>query len=234
LRLSVESAMNEALIAEDEPVSRRFLDEALQMLGWQCSVVEDGAEALAFATARRFGLLVFDVNLPRLDGITLLTRLRADPDAASHDVPALALTADHGPLLRERLLQQGFAAVGHKPIALDELARRIDATVGAAGKSAPTWDEAAALRTSGGRADIVRSLRELMRRDLPAQRANIERAWKLGDDAAAQGDLHRLRAASGFCGAAQLAEALDRLHRGANPQTRHAVLAAIDAVLASN
>ena len=231
MRLSMESAMNEALIAEDEPVSRRFLDEALQLLGWQCSVVEDGAAALALASTRRFGLLVFDVNLPRLDGITLLSRLRADPQAASHNVPALALTADHDPLLRERLLQQGFAAVGHKPIGLEELARRIDAATGTTSR-VPVWDDAAALRAAGGQAAIVTTLRDLMRRDLPAQRETIARAWERDDAAAAHAELHRLRAACGFCGAARLAQAIDAAHRSGTAANRAAVIAQIDALLA--
>ena len=225
--------MNEVLLAEDEPVSRHFLDEALQALGWRCSIAEDGATALTLATTRRFDLLVFDVNLPQLDGFALLGRLRAEPSTASHATPALALTADHDPQLRERLIRHGFAEVGHKPIRLDDLERSIDAALGRSGTSAATWDDVAASRATGGHAEIVASLRELMRRDLPAQRDAISRAWQHGDEASARAELHRLRAACGFCGAAQLANALDDLHRQATPDTRRAVLAAIDAVLAS-
>jgi CheY-like chemotaxis protein len=223
--------MNDVLLAEDEAISRCFLEEALQLLGWRCAVAEDGATALALATARHFDLLVFDLNLPQLDGLALLTQLRASTQAASHATPALALTADHDPSLAARLRRQGFAQVGHKPLTLQQLSNHI-AAIGMASATAQVWDETAALRSSGGDAAIVASLRTMMRRELPAQRARIERAWREGDEHGARDELHRLRAACGFCGARQLAEALDAAHQDSSPARRRAVIAAIDAVLA--
>lgn len=223
--------MNEALLAEDEPVSRAFLLEALQALGWRCEAVADGANALARALARRYDLLVLDLNLPGLDGASVLARLREGDQAASHCTAALALTADHDPALHERLREAGFVAVATKPITLDALARAIDLACGTS--ACAVWDEAAALRASGGQAAVVAALRALMRRDLPAQRRAIASAWQDGDLGAARAELHRLRAACGFCGAAGLAEALDALHRADTPAHRQATLVAIDALLAS-
>jgi two-component system OmpR family response regulator len=200
--------MNEVLLAEDEPVSRAFLDEALRTLGRRCEAVGDGDAALARATARRYDLLLLDLHLPGLCGDAVLAQLRASPAAASRDAAAIALTADPDPALHQALRRQGFAAVGTKPLALAALARLLD-VVSEAG--APRWDDAAALRATGGDAGMLATLRRMMLEDLPRQRRSIADALARGESAAAQAELHRLRAACGFCGATALAARTEAL-----------------------
>ena len=232
--------MNEVLLAEDEPVSRRYLSEALQSLGYRCVAVADGTAALELARARRFDLLIMDVNLPELSGQEVLERLRQDKAAASHRTVAVALTADNSPGLQQRLRDVGFVEVGTKPIALGPL----DALLHAAWRHAPppeppepkvVWDDETALRASGSQGNIA-SLRELMLKELPAQRTTIVTAIDEGDLAAARNELHRLSAACGFCGATALANATDDLHRMLNEgigetDTLSNFLKAVDATL---
>lgn len=208
----------DVLLAEDEPVSQRFLCDAVQSLGYRCEAVGDGRRALERATAQRFDLLLFDVNLPERSGPDVLAALRRTSVAASRRTPAVALTADNEPPLRQRLLDAGFAAVGTKPISVGELATLLDLVLRGAGAEAvqyentAPWDDRAALRATGGNRDIVSALRDLMRKELPVQRAAIVAALDRGDVAAARNELHRLRAACGFCGATALSLAVDRLH----------------------
>jgi CheY-like chemotaxis protein len=235
--------VNTILLAEDEPVSRRFLEDALDALGQRCESVVDGALALDAARTRRFDLLLLDVNLPELRGPDVLRLLRADPRAASRDAPAIALTADHEIDTRHRLLDAGFIAVGTKPIdvlalerLLAEAMKPASATSQSRAPSSPAWDDAMALRAAGGRHEIVAALRGLMRQELPGQRLAIVTAMAEGRHGAARAELHRLRAACGFCGAAQLAEAVDALHAGLNePMSPQAgldrFLAAVDRLM---
>ena len=208
----------DVLLAEDEPVSQRFLRDALQSLGYRCEAVSDGGLALERATAERFDLLLLDVNLPKLSGPEALAGLRRAPVAASHRTPAVALTADDEPRIRQGLLDAGFAAVGTKPISVRELATLLDSVLRGVGPEAAQsedvalWDDRAALRATGGNRDIVTALRDLMRKELPGQRAAIVAAVERSDVAAARHELHRLRAACGFCGAIALSLSVDRLH----------------------
>ncbi len=208
----------DVLLAEDEPVSQRFLCDALQSLGYRCEAVGDGRRALERATAQRFDLLLLDVNLPELSGPEVFAGLRRTSAVASHRTPAVALTADHETPVRQRLLDAGFAAVGTKPISVGELATLLDSVLRCVGPEAiqnenlAPWDDRVALRATGGNRDIVTALRELMRNELPAQRSAIVAAVDRGDVAAARNELHRLRAACGFCGAIALSLAVDRLH----------------------
>jgi CheY-like chemotaxis protein len=239
--------MNEALLAEDEPVSQHFLMEALALLDWRCSAASDGDAALALAQSRRFDLLVLDLNLPNISGPELLARLRADPGAASRDAPALALSADPDPELESRLRLRGFAAVGRKPITVDALGLLIGASVESVPRDPaaepprlPDWDDAAALRAGGGQVAIVAALRELMRRELPAQRERILDAFERDDRSSLRAELHRLKAACGFCGAAALSEAIDQMHNGLPARTAvprallDTLIGAIDRVLAGD
>lgn len=215
--MTLESSMKgDVLLAEDEPVSQRFLCDALQALGYRCESVGDGRRALERASAQRFDLLLLDVNLPELSGPEVFAGLRRTTAVASHRTPAVALTADDEPRVRQRLLDAGFAAVGTKPIRVDELATLLHSVLRGIGQEATPyedmapWDDPAALRATGGNRDIVTALRGLMCKELPGQRAAIVAAVDRGDVAAARNELHRLRAACGFCGAIGLSLAVDR------------------------
>lgn len=211
------------LLAEDEPVSRLFLVEALTSLGVRCEAVEDGNEAVRRACDTRFDALLLDLNLPGCNGVELLACVRANADAASRDAPALALTADDDDATRRRLLDAGFAAVATKPIGVARLAETLavlglsvgEGTHVVADRAASTtqlWNDDAALAAAGGNRDIVETLRGMLRAELPGQRQRIAAALERNDIDAARGELHRLQASCGFCGAPRLAASSGALH----------------------
>lgn len=207
--------MAHILVAEDEPVSREFLHEALLALGHRADNAADGESALRHASEQYFDLLLLDLNLPLLRGPDVLAALRSRPEAACSRSPAIALSAGIDPRLAQELRQNGFAAVAGKPIGVEALGQLILQVLPGASHSAVAglqdWDDAAALRATGGARPIVQSLRELMLRDLPAQRALILQSISAGTVEPARGELHRLRAACGFCGAERLLHTLDPL-----------------------
>jgi CheY-like chemotaxis protein len=201
------------LLAEDDPVSARFLAEALRLLG--CGVVHagDGPTALAHARRERFDLLVLDLGLPGLDGVGVLTALRTDPSAASRGVRMLATTADRHAARGASLRAAGFDDVLLKPLDLDALAAALRAappTADAGVADAPALDDAAALRALGS-SEAVADLRCLLASELGAQFAAIGAALRAGQVAPALDILHRLKASTRFCGALALAAAVDAL-----------------------
>lgn len=207
------------LVAEDEPVSRAFLLDALAALGVRCEGVEDGLVALQRAKSVRYDALLLDLNLPGCDGVEILDRVRADVAAASRLAPALALTADDSAHTRQRMLTAGFAAVAGKPIGVEQLAnalRGLGLTIADTARAepaaavpcgtAPLWDDAAALAAVGGNRAILDTLRAMMVKELAAQRETIAVALARDDPGTARAELHRLQASCGFCGAARLAD----------------------------
>ncbi len=79
------------LAADDEPNIRRLVEVNLNRAGYRVTLASDGLDALEKFTVERPDLVVLDWMMPRMDGYTVLRRLKANP--ATADVPVLMLTA---------------------------------------------------------------------------------------------------------------------------------------------
>jgi len=79
------------LAVDDDDLIRRLVQFNLQRAGYRVTPARDGLEALEQIEQERPDLVLLDVNMPRLDGIELLRRLRADPGTAT--LPVVMLTA---------------------------------------------------------------------------------------------------------------------------------------------
>ena len=194
------------LLAEDDAISRRFLEDALALDGFAVTSTDRGDSALQLARQRRFSALLLDRNLPGLDGICLLRALRADPLAGSHSTPAIALSAEIGGAAGLALEDAGFDRVLGKPLQIAMLRDALGSLLPSA--SPLLWNDRQALAAAGGQRQIVDALRRLLRRDLPTQRQTVIDALARGEPDAAELELHKLRAAAGFCGAEELAAAV--------------------------
>jgi PAS domain S-box-containing protein len=114
------------LLAEDAPLNRQLLGDLLGHRGHRVTMSENGAEFLERAGARRFDVLLVDIQMPVLDGEEAIRSLRRR-EGPNRATSAVALTANVMEDDRRRYLEAGFDAVLHKPIAfadlLGELAR---------------------------------------------------------------------------------------------------------------
>ncbi|MFE7131291.1 response regulator transcription factor [Streptomyces sp. NPDC057638] len=111
------------LIVDDEPAVREALQRSLAFEGYVTEVAADGIEALAAAEASRPDLIVLDIQMPRMDGLTAARRLRQ----AGSTVPILMLTARDTVGDRVTGLDAGADDYLVKPFELDELFARIRA-----------------------------------------------------------------------------------------------------------
>ena len=112
------------LIVEDEPDLRRILVSALREHGYATDEASDGEAGLALALSWEYDALVLDLMLPRLDGWTLLQRLRKQ-----RRTPVLVLTARDAVTDRVRGLDAGADDYLVKPFALTELLARLRALI---------------------------------------------------------------------------------------------------------
>lgn len=111
------------LIVDDEPAVREALRRSLAFEGYGTDVAVDGADALAKMDAHAPDLVVLDVQMPRMDGLTAARRIRA----AGSTVPILMLTARDTVGDRVTGLDAGADDYLVKPFELDELFARIRA-----------------------------------------------------------------------------------------------------------
>jgi CheY-like chemotaxis protein len=104
------------LIVEDDADNRKILAYYIRkMPGVTCSEAADGAEALELLEAQNADLVLMDVNMPNMDGLTATRTLRARGDALSN-VTILALTAGDSPRERAACMDAGASDFLSKPI----------------------------------------------------------------------------------------------------------------------
>ncbi|GAA2841721.1 response regulator transcription factor [Crossiella cryophila] len=115
--------MSVVLLAEDDPAIADPLSRALQREGYAVHVVADGVSALEAASNGEVDLLVLDLGLPRLDGLEVCRRLRAN----GRGIPVLMLTARADEVDFVVGLDAGADDYVAKPFRLAELMARIRA-----------------------------------------------------------------------------------------------------------
>ncbi len=102
------------LVVEDNERNRKLVRDVLEHHGFRTLGAADGEDGVVLAREHRPALTLMDVQLPGIDGVEALGRLRADPATAA--LPVVALTAFAMKEDRERLLAAGFDGYLVKPI----------------------------------------------------------------------------------------------------------------------
>lgn len=102
------------LVVEDNPANSRLICEMLRAGGYRVHVAADGLQGLDRARGLRPALILTDLQMPGLDGLTLTQTLKSDP--ATAQVPVLAVTAHAMADHRASALAAGCAGFVTKPI----------------------------------------------------------------------------------------------------------------------
>ena len=122
------NASRAVLIIEDNPRNLKLVRDVLNRTGYATLEADNAEDGLALARAERPGLVLMDVQLPGIDGVEALGRLREDPDTA--DIRVVALTAFAMKADRERFLAAGFDGYMEKPIDVRRLPDTVAAMLG--------------------------------------------------------------------------------------------------------
>jgi two-component system cell cycle response regulator DivK len=112
-------AGEQVLVVEDNDKNMKLFRDVLVASGYRTLEATTGGQAVELAAEHAPDLVLMDIELPDIDGLETLSRLRADERTAS--IPVLALTAQamHGD--RERFLAAGFDDYISKPVNVLEL-----------------------------------------------------------------------------------------------------------------
>ena len=121
----MSNAQKHVLVVEDEPNIRDLVCLHLGLEGYECVPIADGHEALKVATERPFDLVVLDLMLPGVDGVTICRAIRRQ--GVNRDVPILMLTARREESDKVLGLDSGADDYLTKPFGMRELVARIGA-----------------------------------------------------------------------------------------------------------
>lgn len=108
------------LVVDDNPTNRLVASTLLETFGCTTEVAENGALAVEAVSTRPFDLVLMDIKMPVMDGVTAAARIRALPGDMAR-VPIIALTANADPSDQKGYLDAGMDGVVEKPIKAEVL-----------------------------------------------------------------------------------------------------------------
>jgi two-component system cell cycle response regulator DivK len=112
------------LIVEDNEKNRKLVRDVLQVKGYTTIESETAEEGIKLAVDKSPALILMDIQLPGIDGITALKQLRAD--ARTKGIPVIAITASAMTHNRQTMLAEGFDGYQTKPISLRDFLGEIE------------------------------------------------------------------------------------------------------------
>lgn len=202
------------LLADDNRLNRQLAATVLRENGHDVTPVENGQEVLDLLRAARFDLVLMDVQMPIMDGVSATRAIRTlGSGVLNPQIPVIALTAHALKGDRQRFLDAGMDGYVSKPIRVRELLRCIANTyfnTGGAQESGEklhekpqqhAFDRESALQLLDGRIDLLSMMDDIFLRDVPEDLARLENAMRDGDAAGAKGYAHSIKSAARTVGA---------------------------------
>ena len=119
------------LIIEDNEKNRKLCRDVLQVKGYRTIESETAEEGIDLAYSEEPALILMDIQLPGMDGIAAMKKLKADANTRS--IPIIAITASAMTNNRQAMLAEGFDGYQTKPIGLKDFLGEVERVLGARG-----------------------------------------------------------------------------------------------------
>jgi signal transduction histidine kinase/DNA-binding response OmpR family regulator/HPt (histidine-containing phosphotransfer) domain-containing protein len=208
------------LLVEDNRVNQTVATRMLEKLQHSVIVADNGLEALLILEQQQVDLVLMDIQMPEMDGITTAKIIRCNERIEIRNLPLIAMTAHAMKEDRQRCIDAGMNAYVSKPIRLEELeraistvaltgdsvggtsasnARKIDPENGSSG-----WSVSTALAKLGGDEVLLKEVMTIFLKDIPKHLSNLRQAIDLRDTESWERIAHSLKSECGYLGATQL------------------------------
>ena len=184
------------LVAEDADDNRLLLDKALSAAGADVTTAGDGRAAVELAARQPFDLILLDIRMPVMDGMTAAAKLRRSGFRAA----LIALTASASDSEMDRILGAGFDDVWCKPISLEELVDRVAPYLDEASDNADLTSAAEVRESQSTLSEQMSTVATDFAKSLPTRVQRLRRAVLDRDDGEAHEVLHQLVGTSGMHG----------------------------------
>jgi len=215
------------LLADDNALNRTLASTLLKEQGHTCISVENGALALEAVKIDTFDIVLMDVSMPIMDGVTATRAIRnPNSGAINPSIPIIALTAHALKGDRERFMEAGMTDYIAKPIKMSEfhsaISRAMDGSTSVLESpevsfedvrdSGEPFDRDTALDMLGGRKDLLTRMDEIFTRDVPGEMKELQAFMAARDWENAKRLAHSIKGSSRTVGgqrAGALAEQLE-------------------------
>jgi CheY-like chemotaxis protein len=119
------------LIIEDNEKNRKLVRDVLHVKGYKTIEAETAEAGLKLALEQSPALILMDIQLPGMDGITALKQLKVE--AKTKSIPVIAVTASAMSYKRQTMLAEGFDGYQTKPISLKDFLGEVERVLAARG-----------------------------------------------------------------------------------------------------
>jgi signal transduction histidine kinase/DNA-binding response OmpR family regulator len=210
------------LLAEDSLVNQKLAVALLEREGHSVVVANNGKEAIAALESEQFDLVLMDVMMPEMDGLSATADIRTREMQTGKHVPIIAMTAHAMQEHRDECLAAGMDGYVSKPVRTKELFATIDEVLNKSTEPAskqPTAQPAnddvlnisTAMNAVGGKRAQLEELAELMLDECPRLMKEIGTAVSNRDPAALRLAAHTLKGSVGIFGATRAVNHADQL-----------------------
>jgi signal transduction histidine kinase/DNA-binding response OmpR family regulator/HPt (histidine-containing phosphotransfer) domain-containing protein len=216
------------LVAEDHPVNQRVVVRMLEKLGHLTALAHNGREALSMLADGPFDLVLMDVQMPEMDGLTATRNIRENEKLTGFHLPIIAMTAHAMKGDKERCLQAGMDAYICKPVTSHGIEETISKIIPVepvvhtlpapppSSASSPLWNRSEALERLDGDEPLLCELVQIFLDESPKQLTGLKRAIETANPEEVERTAHSLNGELGYLGlpaAAQKAKDLERMGR---------------------
>lgn len=129
----MQGSGKKVLLVEDNHMNKILVREILTLNGYEIIDANSGTEALKMLSMDRPDIILMDIHLPEMDGITATRIIKADEKNRS--IPVLALTASAMRGEEDKILSKGFDGYVAKPIEVKKLLEAISSSLKMSGKA---------------------------------------------------------------------------------------------------
>jgi two-component system, sensor histidine kinase and response regulator len=204
------------LLTEDNRTNQVVAMRVLEKMGHSLEIAANGREALALLAAGRFDLVLMDIQMPEMDGITATARIRESEQGTRMHLPIIAMTAHAMKGDRERCIDAGMDGYVSKPISSQELETAIAAIfpepdVIAIQKPEPLpsngtvlWDKEKTLERLGGDRTLLDEVIQIFLEDVPRHMTALRQAVATRDAAGLEQVAHTLKGELGYMGISEI------------------------------
>ena len=206
------------LLAEDNPVNQRLALRLLEKMGHRITLVDNGLAALERAMQAGVDLILMDVQMPGLDGITATRRIRQWEAAHGGHVPIIAMTARAMQGDRDHCLEAGMDDYLCKPIDGEQLRQLVGRFHSE--QTRPVLEWRGALLRLDGDADLLLELAALFIAEGPLMMKALDDALAAGDGLASERAVHSLQGVLVNFGAQRAIAQAARLTRSLREQSQ--------------
>jgi CheY-like chemotaxis protein/HPt (histidine-containing phosphotransfer) domain-containing protein len=234
------------LLVDDHPLNRMLLLRQLRTLGYAAQTADEGVQALEMWKSRRFGLVITDCHMPRMDGYELTRSIRRlESDGGRERVPIIACTANALQGEAQTCFAAGMDDFLVKPVELAQLTEKLDrwlplrqapplaaARAGSSQEAAASVspiDQALLAAKCDGDASLVGEVLATFRQTCEDDSVGLKQAVAADDVAQVTQYAHRMAGAGKMVGARAFAAACDSIDRASRAGDWKAVLAGMPA-----